>query len=49
MALAGAALEGAKIARARWVPTSVPSPMALVASLDSSNDPVSRAAPRLMR
>lgn len=49
MALASAALEGAKIARARWVPTTVPSPVAMVASLDSSNDPVSRATPRLMR
>lgn len=49
MALAGAALEGAKISRARWVPTAVPSPVALVSSLDSSNDPVPRGAPRLMR
>ena len=49
MALAGAALEGAKITRARWVPTAFPLPVALVAGIDSSNDPVSRAAPRLMR
>jgi hypothetical protein len=49
MALAGAALEGSRVVRARWVPTVLPLPPAATASLDSTNDLVSGAAPRLMR
>ena len=49
VALASMALQGAKIARARWVPTSLPPPVSLVASFDPSNDSVPGAAPRLMR
>ena len=49
MALAGAALQGVRVARARWVPTALPFPAAAVAFTEFSNDPGPGAAPRLMR
>lgn len=47
-ALAAAALPGAKVARARWVPTTLPPP-ALIADVDPANPPGPGGAPRLMR
>ena len=50
MTLAALAVPQAKIAQARWVPTSIPLPVAMVAAVDySDNDPVPGMAPRLMR
>lgn len=49
MALAGAALQGSRVARARWVPTALPLAAMALVSLETSNDPVPGAAPRLMR
>ena len=49
MALAGAALQGVRVAQARWVPTALPFPAAAVAFTDFSNEPGPGAAPRLMR
>ncbi len=49
MALAGAALQGFRVARARWVPTALPLAATAMVSLATTNDPVPGAAPRLMR
>ena len=49
MALAGAALQGSRVARARWVPTALPLPGAAMLYSDLTNDPVPGVAPRLMR
>jgi hypothetical protein len=49
MALARAALQGADVARARWVPTELPARLALVAAGEFNRDLVPMAAPRLMR
>ena len=49
MALARAALQGADVARARWVPTALPARPALVAAGEFDRDLVPAAAPRLMR
>jgi hypothetical protein len=48
-ALAAAALPGARVARARWVPTPLPPPAALVAEVNPADDPAPGGAPRLMR
>jgi hypothetical protein len=49
LALAGAALQGAKVAKARWVPTALPPRPALVAAINSFRNVVPGAAPRLMQ
>jgi len=49
MALAGAALQGFRVARARWVPTALPLAAMALASLETSNEPEPGAAARLMR
>jgi hypothetical protein len=46
-ALAGAALHGAKVALARWVPTTLPPRPAVVAAAESLQDRVPGAEPRL--
>lgn len=49
LALAGAALQGSRVTRARWVPTALPRPPVTLASFDFPHDPVPDTAPRLMR
>ncbi len=49
MALAAAALPGARVVEARWVPTTLPLPVALATAVDAPNDLVSAPAPRLMQ
>lgn len=49
LALAGAALQGAKVVKARWVPTTLPPRPELVATSNSFHDAGPGAAPRLMQ
>jgi len=48
-ALAGLLWPGARVARARWVPTALPTPLPFIAAMDADRDLAPAAAPRLMR